>query len=376
MILNGGMLMTNLIELDYPREVNLFRKVVHDKEQFNKWWASLDNASDAYMTVYGFRQLKAPNYRRGDYQTAIVRHFVLDFDCTSIVGGKRIDVPLSVPFDEVKRLHQYLIDEDITHGVWFSGGGFHVWVKLAKVHSPRTGMESSILKGAGRWLVRQWAEHLKLNCIDPTVTFDLASLIRVPNSYSVKRQLWSIPLTTEEILNCTDEEVQALAKKHRSGYFQYGANGVELDLENRPTIALTGMLNDTTDIPTIKMDGVAILPCLQASSCRKGSNPTHDARYHLASYLAARLRNFAPPQTQPHNEDKHIAQIVDFISTLEWVDYKREITHERVAHIVRGPYGHTPCWSLFNRGYCVGKCHLWDGTGTIPNLNNTKEVKQ
>ena len=237
-------------------------------------------------------------------------------------------------------------------------------------------MRDRALKGAGRWLVRQWAEHLKLNCIDPTVTFDLASLIRVPNSYSVKRQLWSIPLTSEEILNCTDEEVQAAAKKHRSGYFQYGANGVELDLENRPTIALTGMLNDTTDIPTIKMDGVAILPCLQASSCRKGSNPTHDARYHLASYLAARLRNFAPPQTQPHNEDKHIAQIVDFISTLEWVDYKREITHERVAHIVRGPYGHTPCWSLFNRGYCVGKCHLWDGTGTIPNLNNTKEVKQ
>ena len=181
----------NLIHLDYPREVNLFRRIVHDKEQFNRWWVSLDNASDAYMTVYGFRETKAPNHRRGDYQTAIVRHFVLDFDCTSIVGGKRIDVPLEVPFGEVQRLHEYLVEQNICHGVWFSGGGFHVWIKLAKVHTPRTGMESSILKGAGRWMVRQWAEHLKLNCIDPTVTFDLASLIRVPNSYSVKRQLWT-----------------------------------------------------------------------------------------------------------------------------------------------------------------------------------------
>ena len=66
----------NLIHLDYPREVNLFRRIVHDKEQFNRWWVSLDNASDAHMTVYGFRETKAPNHRRGDYQTAIVRHFV------------------------------------------------------------------------------------------------------------------------------------------------------------------------------------------------------------------------------------------------------------------------------------------------------------
>lgn len=365
----------NLIHLDYPREVNLFRRIVHDKEQFNRWWVSLDNASDAYMTVYGFRETKAPNHRRGDYQTAIVRHFVLDFDCTSIVGGKRIDVPLEVPFGEVQRLHEYLVEQDITHGVWFSGGGFHVWIKLAKVHTPRTGMESSILKGAGRWMVRQWAEHLKLNCIDPTVTFDLASLIRVPNSYSVKRQLWSIPLTTEEIQTCSVDDIQALAKKHRSGYFQYGMNGAVLDLESRPTVALTGMLNDTQDIPTITMDGIAVLPCLQASSCRQGSNPTHDARYHLASYLASRLRNFAPPQSQPHNEDKHILTIVDFIESLGWVDYKRDITRERVAHIVRGPYSHTPCWSLFNRGYCVGKCHLWDGTGTIPSINKGSENK-
>ena len=119
------------------------------------------------------------------------------------------------------------------------------------------------------------------------------------------------------------------------------------------------------------MDGVAILPCLQASACRKHSNPTHDARYHLASYLAARLRNFQAPQSVPHLEDEHTLKIPDFISTLEWADYNETITKERVGHIVRGPYAHTPCWSLFNRGYCVGKCHLWDGTGTIPELNTS-----
>jgi hypothetical protein len=235
-------------------------------------------------------------------------------------------------------------------------------------------MEVSILKGAGRHTVREWADELGLNCIDPTVTFDLASLIRVPNSYNVKRGLWSIPLMSEELMTCTWEEIQQLATTHRSGYFTYpdGGSGLDLDLNSQPNKHLGGLLNPTSDIPTLRMDGVAILPCLQASACRKHSNPTHDARYHLASYLAARLRNFRPPQTTPHLEDEHTDKITNFIASLEWIDYNESITKERVGHIVRGPYAHTPCWSLFNRGYCVGKCHLWDGTGTIPDLNTSQ----
>jgi hypothetical protein len=360
-----------LLTFDYPREVNLYRRVVHDKKQFNKWWVSLDNASDAYMTVYGFRKLKPPNFRRGDYQTAIVPHFVLDFDCTSLIGGRRIDVPPEVPLGEVRKLHMHLKEQDIHHGVWFSGGGFHVWIKLSKIHYPNPGMEVSILKGAGRHMVRTWADELGLNCIDPTVTFDLASLIRVPNSYNVKRGYWSIPLMSDELMTCTWEEIQQKATTHRSGYFSYGQQGLDLDLTSQPNKHLGGLLNPTSEIPTLRMDGVAILPCLQASACRKHSNPTHDARYHLASYLAARLRNFRPPQSVPHIESEHIQKISDFISTLEWIDYEESITKERVAHIVKGPYAHTPCWSLFNRGYCVGKCHLWDGTGTIPDLNTS-----
>ena len=101
---------------DFPREVNLFRRVVHDQSAFNKWWASLENASDAYTTVYGFRYLKSPNYRRGDYQTAIVPHFVLDFDCSTIMNGVRHEVEPSIPLNEVRRLHTYLCKQNILHG--------------------------------------------------------------------------------------------------------------------------------------------------------------------------------------------------------------------------------------------------------------------
>jgi len=356
-----------LLTFDFPREVNLYRRVIHDRDAFDKWWASLENASDAYTTVYGFRQLKEPYYRRGNYQTAIVPHFVLDFDCSTIVGGMRREVSPEVPLNEVRRLHTYLCEQNIRHGVWFSGGGFHVWVKLSRVHNPAPGMECSILKGAGRYVVRQWADDLSLNCIDPTVTFDLASLIRVPNSYNVKRGLWSIPLTTDEVMEWDWEKIQEVAQKHRSGYYAYGHDGLDLDLNAQPTQYLQGLLNPTDDVPVLTMDGVAVLPCLQASACRTGSNPTHDARFHLASYLASRLRYFRPPQTMNGMSQQHTEKIIEFISTIGWADYNERITRERVKHIVEGPYYHTPCWSLFNRGYCVGRCHLWDGTGTIPN---------
>ncbi len=363
-----------LLVLDFPREVNLFRRVVHDKDEFNKWWTSLGNASDAYMSVFGFQQLKEPNYRRGNYQTAIVRHFVLDFDCQMIQGGSMVEVPPTVVLNEVRRLHNYLLEQDIKHGIWFSGGGFHVWVKLDRVHTIGTYEMSSILKGAGRCLVRSWANELSLQCIDPTVTFDLASLIRVPNSYNVKRGLWSIPLTTEELTTLEWEDIQELAQTHRSGYFSYGSTGCHLDTTISLEDSLYGMLNhDTENIPTLTMNGIAVLPCLQASSCRTGSNPTHDARYHLVAYLAARLRHFRPPQTVNGLAPKHIDQITDFIRTIQWVDFNPEITRNYTKHIVEGPYKHTSCASLFNRGYCVGKCQFWDGTGTIP---EPKEVTQ
>ena len=364
-----------VLRFDFPREVTLYRRIVHTKDDFERWWQSLDNASDAYMTVYGFRQLKEPNYRRGDYQTAIVPNFVLDFDCQVLVGGERHEVPPSVPLEEVRRLHNKLVADDIAHGIWFSGGGFHVWVKLSQDHLPSHGMECSILKGAGRSLVRQWANELHLNCIDPTVTFDLASLIRVPNSYNVKRGLWSIPLRSDELLEWDWERIQNEATNPRTGQFPYGSKGLDIDTTQLRQTHLEGLLNPSTEIPTITMGKIIILPCLQASSCRDGSNPTHDARFHLASYLAARLRDFRPPQTMNGQAAEHTEQIVDFIRSLNWVDFNEGITRERTSHIVNGPYHHTPCWSMFNRGYCVGKCNYWDGTGTIPDLNTFNKTE-
>ena len=71
--------MSSVLEFDFPREVGLFRKVVHNPEELEKYWTSLRNSQCAYTSVYGYRAVK-PSGKRAEYNTAIVRNFVLDFD--------------------------------------------------------------------------------------------------------------------------------------------------------------------------------------------------------------------------------------------------------------------------------------------------------
>ena len=68
----------SLLNLQFPKEVGLFRKIVHTQTEFEKYWGALRNSQCAYMSVYSFRAVK-PNGRRAEYNTAIVSNFVLDF---------------------------------------------------------------------------------------------------------------------------------------------------------------------------------------------------------------------------------------------------------------------------------------------------------
>ena len=146
----------NLIEWDFPREVGElsemggYRKLVRDVSDLERYWEGKNGRSNAFTTVYGFRGTQAPNHRRCDYNTAIIRHFVLDFDAQRRDGAYMVPVELDEVLEQVVRLHDYLIAHDIMHGVWWSGGGFHVWVKLAQTFMPASGAECSAVKAAGR----------------------------------------------------------------------------------------------------------------------------------------------------------------------------------------------------------------------------------
>ena len=95
-----------------------------------------------------------------------------------------------------------------------------------------------------------------------------------------------------------------------------GNNGLSIDIvefdENNPHLGMTKMFQnfDAEDI-SIKMDnveGIPMLPCLQAACCDKGSNPPHISRSYLMMYLLDYYRGFARP---PSSTKAPIAEIIN-----------------------------------------------------------------
>jgi len=358
---------------DFPREVmelsmeskRGYRKIVRNNGDLERYWNGKNGVSNAYMTVYGYRATLQPYNRRVDLDTPIIRHFVMDFDPKDFRRDKGNHVDPSVPLEQTKRLHDFLLDSDITHSMWYSGGGFHIWVGLDKPYIPSSGDGLSDIKEAGMKLVNDWIHEMDLYCSDPAVPFDTSGMIRIPNSYNSKRGLWSIPLSTNDLEQGIDY-IMEKAIDPSSGMIPYGSQGLTLNIvKGKTRNKIFKASAQPIDLPTISMDGVIILPCLNSAACRVGSNPSHDARVQLVKYLSKRLRNFiSVERIDKERLPAHTETIINFIRSLEWADFDEGTTRYQVSTIVGTEYPQT-CSMLYKKGMCLGKCRYWDKTGAI-----------
>jgi hypothetical protein len=354
---------------DFPREVlevsasgkHGGRYIVRDWGALESYWRGKNGSGNAYHTAYGYRSTQAPKHHRVEYNTAIVKHFVMDFDCKDFKSGGT-DVEFSFMQKQVRRLHQHLITNDYLHYIFFTGGGFHVYIPLAKTFLPTDGMEVTRIKSAGRKLMKKWHEQLDLSCNDPAVAFDLAGMIRIPNSYNAKRGCWVIPIGGEELMTLEYDDIYELAQDYRRGYVQQGTCEITLTLPTRNNAFTKKEQKKVSDLPTVSLGSLKVLPCIAQSALGPG-NPTHRARYHLASYLADRLRWFFPIDSIPKDDlPAHVEQIVGICSEQGWVDWNEGVTKTQVESIVYKGYAHARCETLMEEGLCAGKCRYYDGT--------------
>ena len=361
------------IVFDFPREVmelstekgKGFRKLVSDTSDFENYWAGKNGVSNAFMTVYGYRGTLQPYNRRVDLMTPIIRHFVLDFDPKNFRDRGRPDVGPEVALSQTLKLHYFLLQGNVSHAIWYSGGGFHIWVSLDKAYIPGSGAHLSAIKEAGMQVVNDWVRDLDLFCSDPAVPFDTSGMIRIPNSYNAKRGFWSVPLTSTDLERGLDH-IWNKASESKVGVISYGTEGVPLAVK-KPS-ERSQIFNPNTapiDLPTVSMDGVIILPCLNAAACQQGSNPSHDERVQLVKYLAKRLRNFVPlERASQASISDHTETIVNFIKELQWTDFDEGVTRYQVGTLMNTDYPQT-CSMLWKKGMCLGKCRYWDKTGAI-----------
>jgi hypothetical protein len=230
---------------------------------------------------------------------------------------------------------------------------------------PSNGNHLSAIKDAGMQVVNDWIRDMNLFCSDPAVPFDTSGMIRIPNSYNSKRGSWSIPLTTNDLERGLDH-IMIKALNPKNGVISYGEKGLGLVIkESHKKANVFNPKSKPIDLPTVSMDGVIILPCLNSAACRQGSNPSHDARVQLVKYLAKRLRNFIPVErVSKEKVEKDTETIIDYIRTLEWADFDERTTRYQVSTIVGTEYPQT-CSMLYKKGMCLGKCRYWDKTGAI-----------
>ena len=361
------------ISLDFPREVLEIasdgkqggRYSVKNWDELEKYWRGKNGSGNVYFTAYGYRATKPPRNHRVDYETPIIRHFVMDFDCKDF-KQRGADVDFAFMHEQVKRLHRFLIVEEIRHFVWFSGGGFHVWVPLQDVHTPSDGFSVARVKEGGRKLITSWHKKLNLSCNDPTVAFDTSGMIRIPNSYNSKRGCWSIPLTSEQILTMSHDDIVELAQTPAKGYIEQEGKPVKITVAQKKS-PFKKTVEKVEGLPDITLGDIIVLPCLAQAALGEG-NPTHKARFHLVTFLAARFRWFFPPAAvDADTKAEHVERICSIIEAQGWVDYNPHVTRTQVENIVFGGSGNNgysaaSCATLEYDGLCIGKCRYYDGS--------------
>lgn len=363
--------MSNHLFADFPREIDMkSRKVVLSMNGLQRYIDRTNGKANMTTTVYGFRELKTKG-NRCEYSTAIVPHFVVDLDkgrAAEVLSSEEGETGHRCTEDTL-RLAQYLQERDIRHAVWFSGGGYHVWVMLDKAHTLPPN-ELNNLMFSGRAMINTWIKDMNLITIDPVVSFRPDRHIRIPNSFNYKRKLWSIPLSIDE-LEKGWEYITEKARFPKGGMKASGSKGLEIDIVEGDASNISGLSNifgkfDAKDIAVgdTNTSGIPILPCLEAACCTKGDNPPHQPRAYLMMFLMDYFRGFArPPSSSGVSNMEIIRKTHDFIAGLEWADYSPKITQEMLVHGASRYYLTPSCPKIYQEGLCVGRCWAFDGKG-------------
>lgn len=357
----------------FPREIDMrVRKVVKNREQLEYYIRKTNGKANLTTTVYGFRDLKTKG-NRCEYNTAIIPHFVMDFDADQAVRVCDMDLDSAKAkcCAEVLTLSRHLVHTAIKHAIWFTGGGFHIWVKLDKEYVLPPNKMADLLF-SGRMLINNWVKRFNLNTLDPVVSFRPDRHIRIPNTYNFKRQVWGIPIVHEQLREGWDYIVDN-AQEPNPGMHLYDGSGMEIEIVERDTINLFDNNWNTSsgkfemediNIDIENINNIPMLPCLAQAACEVGSNPPHKPRSYLMMYLMDYYRNFArPPRDSKVSNNEVLTLTHAFIRSLQWADYSPVETNKYLTHGVSRYYKTPTCPTIYSEGMCVGKCPYYDNKG-------------
>jgi hypothetical protein len=153
---------------------------------------TLNGRVNVYRSIYNF-------WERPSYDKAFIDKIFFDFD----KDGNGTELK------DTRKLHSYLIDNQITHAIYFSGRGFHLFVKTKSLASWE--IQNPVMAIKNAW--NRISQEAKVNP-DPA-TKDILRIARLPNSLNMKSGLFCIPLSYNDIESLEREEIEKLAERQR-----------------------------------------------------------------------------------------------------------------------------------------------------------------
>ncbi len=177
----------NLLNI-FPRSMGTpaNRMIVYNSKERDEYIREWGQTHPIYISVYAFKKvIEGDLYKT--HQHAKVSHIVGDFD-----EGNT--------YEEMMRMHKWLMERDYIHRIHLSGRGFHIylWIKENLKH-PKIAISNffDFLHGDrnGKYS-NPFNKHKKYTCpkftLDPATRGDLGRIIRYPNSYHYKVRCFCI----------------------------------------------------------------------------------------------------------------------------------------------------------------------------------------
>ena len=285
---------------EFPREMGFpsrgkKNRVVYSLKEFLEKVNRYNGHCTVFTSLYSFERINSDG--KADYDSARIRHIFFDLD-----NGQS--------FESIKKLHNYFIENGLRHMMFFSGGGFHMYLAV-KYPNYLKNKKASIFNA-----VVEICDKLGLKIginedydIDAHAVGNLAQLVRVPNTYNLKRKRFCIPLSHLDLLS-SPECIRDLAKKQRICLDIYGKNYFDLKPYDREPVIKIDFPAGTFDgeVGLDKIDIEKFPPCIKSLLSKRLLR--HRERFFIISYCKEigmpikdtilLLRKYLTPKTFHH----------------------------------------------------------------------------
>ena len=102
---------------EFPREMGFPHRngIVYNVSQFIDKVNRYNGRTTVFTSLYPFDYINSNG--KPDYDSARIQHIYFDLDNT-----KSLEI--------TRKMHEYLLEKDLRHSIFFSGGGFHVYIAV------------------------------------------------------------------------------------------------------------------------------------------------------------------------------------------------------------------------------------------------------